>query len=88
MIERKTVAARPLPADWHVAEQTTINGRHVLPGTELSIAGVRGRVTFMRHVRRDNGVEWIDVLQPGHTGWRSFRPNRVRTVHQRKGATP
>lgn len=81
MIQRKAAKPRPLPSDWTVSEDITINGRHVTPGTELSVAGVRGRVAFVRHVRRDNGTEWVDAIQPGRTGWRSFRPEQVRTVH-------
>jgi hypothetical protein len=80
---RKRVPPKPLPADWKVSTETSINGRRVEPGTPLSITGVRGRVEFVQHVRRDDGVEWIDVIQPGHVGFRSFRPDRVRTVHRR-----
>ena len=84
MIHRKSAPAAPIPPDWHVSETATVNGRTVTPGTELSVAGVRGRVTFVQHVRRDDGTEWVDVIQPGRGGWRSFRPAQIRTVH-RKG---
>jgi hypothetical protein len=84
VITRKRTEPRPLPADWTVTTDLTIHGRHVVPGTELTIQGVRGRVRFVRHVRRDNGTEWLDVIAADESGWRSFRPERVRTVHIRR----
>lgn len=80
----KQAAPSAPPADYHVSESLTIHGRHVERGTELSIRGLRGRARFMRHVRRDNGAEWIDVIQPDIAGWRSFRLDRVKTVHTRR----
>lgn len=75
---------QPLPEDWTVSEEFSWNGRRIEPGTELKISGVRGRWRFMRHVRRENGVEWIDVIggTRGCLHWRSFRPERIRTVHR------
>lgn len=83
MIPRKAAAVQPLPADWNVTDQAVIHGRNVTPGTPLSISGLRGRVTFLRRVTTSDR-EWIDVIQPGRGGWRSFTPDRVRTVHHRK----
>ena len=83
---RKRVAPRPLPADWDVTTETSIHGRRVVPGTPLSITGIRGRVEFVQRVKRTDGTEWIDVIQPGHVGFRSFRPERVKTVHTRGGS--
>lgn len=63
--------------------QWTFNGRHVEPGTELSIEGERGRFLFRQYVRKGD-KEWIDVFggQAGHETLRSFRPHRVKTVHR------
>jgi hypothetical protein len=76
----------PPVLDWDVSETFTANGRHLEPGTEVSIRGESGRFRFVRHVRRPNGVEWLDFIgtdSKGHSaGWRSFRPSRVRTVHR------
>lgn len=64
------------------------NGRHVQPGTELSITGVRGRFRFIRHVQLPDGRCWIDVVGGRQTRKgtveleRSFRPDRVHTVHR------
>jgi hypothetical protein len=71
-----------------VHDSIVINGHTVTPGTELSIKGERGRFRFIKHVqrRRPSGeeVEWIDVWGgPKHSPQlRSFRPDRVRTVHR------
>lgn len=75
----------PRPADWVESDEVTINGRTVTPGTELSIRGERGRFRFLRHVARPGrAVEWIDVWggPKGSEHLRSFRPDRVRTVHR------
>lgn len=70
--------------DWTITTEWTHNGRHVAPGTELKIAGERGRYRFLRHVSRANGVEWVDVLggPAGQEAFRAFRPARVTTVHR------
>lgn len=74
----------PPALDWEVSTSWTCNGRQITPGTELSIAGESGRFRFVRHVRRPNGAEWIDVFggRQGSESIRSFRPARVRTVHR------
>lgn len=72
--------------DWEVSETFTANGRHIEKGTELSIEGESGRFLFLRHIRRPGGVEWIDVIgydtKGNSTGYRSFRPARIRRVHR------
>lgn len=73
---------RPAPEGWTISEETTIHGRHVQKGTELRVRGIPGRVKFLRHITRDNGLEWIDVLSD-FGGWRSVRPAAVRTVHRK-----
>ena len=67
---------------WVVTDTVRINGRIVEVGTELSIAGERGRFRFVKHVKTPD-VEWIDVVGgvKGQKAYRSFRPERVRTVH-------
>lgn len=79
----RAAKVRPLPADWQVSDTVTIHGRTVRPGTPLTITGLRGRVTFLRHVRTGEH-EWIDVIQPGRGGWRSFTLDRVRTIHRKR----
>ncbi len=58
------------------------NGRHVEPGTELSIRGERGRFKFVAHVLTDSG-EWLDVWggTDGQQAFRAFALDRVTTVH-------
>lgn len=80
MNTKRTVPSEVRP-DFTVTEECVIHGHRVVKGAELSIAGVRGRVRFMRHVRNERaGVEWIDVMDGD--SWRSFRENRVTRVHR------
>ncbi len=60
-----------------------INGRNVTKGTELKIAGERGRYRFIKFVRTDKGVEWVDVHggPKGAECLRSFRLDRIKTVY-------
>jgi hypothetical protein len=72
----------PLPVHWVVADSVKVNGRFLTPGTELRIAGERGRFKFERYV--NNGrTEWIDVRTPDGR-FRAFDVARVRTVHSTK----
>lgn len=62
------------------------NGRHVNPGTELSVQGERGRYRFVAHTMNEQGDEWIDCYggPAGYASWRSFAPERIRTVHAKE----
>lgn len=81
MITRRRKAA-PKIEDWVEEREVTINRHHVRPGTELTIAGHRGRVRFVKKVTRPaRGVSWIDVADDeGHI--RSFREEAVKRVHR------
>lgn len=84
MAKKKTTHIEgPKPNDnWIVSTEIQINGRHVIPGTELKIKGERGRFRFLKHVQTETS-EWIDVIggPKGTDQWRSFYPDRVKTVH-------
>lgn len=69
--------------NWTISYDTRINGRLIEVGTEMSIPG-EGRFVFLKHVTTPTGVEWIDVYggKKGHETLRSFRPDRIRTVHR------
>jgi hypothetical protein len=69
-------------AHWIISEEIQINGRNVVKGTELKISGERGRFRFVKHVLNGE-IEWIDVHggRKGAENMRSFRPDRVKTVH-------
>lgn len=86
MARRKGAASQPLPDNWTVTDSAVINGRDVQAGTELSVRGERGRFRFLEHVVLDDGRAWINTLggATGHETFRSFRPERVRTVHRIK----
>lgn len=74
--------AKTVPASWTVSYELQVNGRKVVPETELSITGEAGRFRFIRHVKTSNS-EWIDVVggRKGWTMWRSFDASRIKTVH-------
>jgi hypothetical protein len=60
------------------------DGRVVTKGTQLTVAGIRGRVRFVQHVTAPSQVEWLDVItvRTGHAS--SVRPTAVRRVHRRR----
>jgi hypothetical protein len=64
------------------------NGRHVAPGTELSVRGERGRYRFLAHVYTEAGCEWIDTYggPPNREAFRSFSLARITTVHAKPKA--
>lgn len=73
-----------LPADWRESFEYVANGRHITPGTEVSIRGERGRFRFIKHVTRDSGAEWLDFWggPKGAENWRSFSGDQIRRVHR------
>ena len=74
---------KPLPVEWEVSREITVNGRTVVPGTELSIRGESGRFRFIKFVRNGDH-EWVDVIGgvKGRMQYRAFAPRRVKTVHR------
>lgn len=82
MHKKKQSNSSALPAHWRVADTVKVNGRFLTPGTEVRIAGERGRFRFERFVESER-TTWIDVRT--HDGrFRAFDPARVRTVHLTK----
>lgn len=75
--------------DWVVSHETTINGRMVEIGTELSIKGEPGRFRFLKRIKTPT-AEWIDVIggREQHQRFRSFRVDAVRTVHRLNRVRP
>jgi hypothetical protein len=73
----------PLPEHWAVSHEFNWNGRHIQAGTELSIKGVSGRFRFIKYVNTGS-AKWVDVVggRKGVTTFRSFRPERIKTVHR------
>ena len=84
MPRRKHCPSR-LPEGWVKTREFKWNGRHISPGTVLSIKGERGRFRFIAHIKTPTS-EWIDVIGgvKGVDMWRSFYPDRIRTVHLRR----
>jgi hypothetical protein len=90
-VSRETLVRRrggdsPL-ADWEVAT-TLPDGRHIEVGDEFTIPGV-GR--FRLKAIRPNGdlTGWGPIASNGtipNGGMRSFRPDTVRTIHDKKRA--
>jgi len=79
---REPLVPRP-NENWEYLYEIQVNGRHIVKGTELKISGERGRFRFMKYVKTDKDIEWIDVWggSKGSESIRSFRPDRIKTVH-------
>jgi hypothetical protein len=67
-----------------------VHGRDLHPGTEVSISGERGRFRFVRATTTSTDRVVLDFIggQPGHECWRSFYPERVKTVHRLNRTRP
>jgi hypothetical protein len=79
--KRKSRPVARLDDTWIKTPHLLANGRHIYPGTELSITGERGRFRFHQHVLTPDGREWIDCF--GGARWRSFRVDRIKRVHRK-----
>jgi hypothetical protein len=73
-------------AAWHREKHSVVNGRHLEPGTEFSVHGEGGvRFIFIEAVTTPAGKHWLSCweTEKGSAGrYRSFYPERVRTVHR------
>lgn len=78
----KPMASR-LPEAWLVEFDVRLGRRRLQPGTEVKIAGERGRFRFIKRVTTPT-AQWLDFVggPEGHAAWRSFGPDRVKTVHR------
>lgn len=61
-----------------------VHGRELQPGTEVSITGERGRYRFLGAKTTSSDRVVLDFIggRAGHECWRSFYPERVKTVHR------
>lgn len=66
------------------ARPLRMHGRELLPGTEVSISGERGRFRFVSATTTSANRLVLDFIggPAGHECWRSFYPERVKTVHR------
>ena len=72
-------------AAWTRTPHATVNGRHLEPGTEVSIHGEGGtRFLFIQAVTTPSGASWLDFFEPDGSAarYRSFYASRVRRVHR------
>lgn len=83
MVRKKKPHVDHYPADWVVSHHLVVNGRHVEPGTELTISGIPGRCRFVKHVKTGTTV-WVDIVggKKGAPKMRSVTPDRIKTVHR------
>lgn len=93
MGRRKKQKPEPrLPEDWVVETETKVNGRTLVPGTEVSIQAktsegrwrkIPGRYRFVKRVTTKS-TSWLDFVggKDGHAAFRSFSEEQVRTVHR------
>lgn len=79
MARRKRKVEPVIPPGWEISYEAKVNGRILTPGTEVSIRGERGRFRFKRRVVTPK-AEWLDFIGGGR--FRSFVPERVKTVHR------
>jgi hypothetical protein len=77
-------AVRP-DALWEILTEMQINGRNVRKGTELKIRGWAGRYRFIKYVKTEKGVEWVDVWGGNKKSecYRSCSLEMVKTVHSK-----
>lgn len=83
MVTRRKKYDVPLPEGWEVSTATQVHGRHLTPGMEVSVVGLRGRFRFVKRVDTEKG-SWL-VLWGGKTGKEKYHhvdPEKVRTVHR------
>lgn len=61
-----------------------VHGRELVRGTEVSIAGERGRFRFIRATTTSTDRIVFDFIggTAGHECWRSFYPERIKRVHR------
>jgi len=77
---KSSVSDGPRPnKDWEIQTEMQINGRNVKPGTELKVTGWSGRYQFVKYVKTEKGVEWIDLI--GREGFRSCTLDMIKRVH-------
>ncbi|QFG09460.1 hypothetical protein I5H08_gp027 [Mycobacterium phage Yuna] len=80
---KRTKVHRPL-APVAPQPEVVVNGRKLDVGTEVSIRGERGRFRFKGAATTGAGRIVCDFIggPAGHEQWRSFYPDRIRTVHR------
>lgn len=78
------IAAGAQLDSFHCEPVVRVHGRDLEPGTEVSITGERGRFRFVRATTTSAERIVLDFIggQAGHECWRSFYPERVKTVHR------
>ncbi len=64
--------------------EVVVHGRLLTPGMEVSIRGERGRFRFKAAAVTSGGRVVCDFIggPAGHEQWRSFYPERIKTVHR------
>jgi len=81
MIGKRLVPAR-IVDDRTYSDEVTVNGRRLVRGAEVHLAGIRGRCVFVRHcVMHETGDESVDVVTA--RGFSRTRPLAdVEIVHR------
>jgi hypothetical protein len=77
---------KPHPLGWIFDYEYRINGRVLVPGTELKLFDRRGRFRFLKHGTDPQGREWLDLFGGlrGYEKMIAVKPEAVRTVHRIK----
>lgn len=70
------------PTGWTVTTTDKVNGRTLVPGTEVKLRNRRGRYRYLRTVTTPTSG-WCDFIGPvGHEGWVSVPATDVVRVHR------
>ncbi|AYQ98525.1 hypothetical protein I5G71_gp39 [Mycobacterium phage Patt] len=64
--------------------EVRVHGKVLTPGTEVSVRGERGRFRFVKASTTSSGRQVLDFIggPAGREQWRSFYPERIKTVHR------
>lgn len=85
---KRMKAFRPSPSAAVAAPEVVVHGRVLAPGVVVSVRGERGRFRFRSASVTSAGRVVCDFIggPVGHESWRSFYPERIKTVHRVQGA--
>jgi hypothetical protein len=82
-VPRKRQYRRPLPEGWTVTTETSVHGRHLVPGTEVSVFGRRGRARFRRRVDTPTSM-WLELWSASQGMFWFVTPEQIKRVHVRR----
>ncbi|WRQ08333.1 hypothetical protein JDBV13_00085 [Mycobacterium phage june] len=81
---RQRVLSAAAGAACELCGEVRVHGKVLTPGTEVSVRGERGRFRFVKASTTSTGRQVLDFIggPAGYEQWRSFYPERIKTVHR------